>query len=78
MKLVVGKHNMLCVSGEGFRIGDLIEIEGVPILKYRPTADDVAKVRGESGASIVDCAFALGMCSGDIEKTVLFLREMGY
>ena len=41
------------------------------------TAKDVAKLREQTGAGMMDCKKALTACDGDAEKAVDFLREKG-
>ena len=41
------------------------------------TAQDVKDLRERTGAGMMDCKKALGECSGDMEKSVAWLRERG-
>ena len=44
---------------------------------YRPTADDIKKLRDESGAGMMDCRAALIKSQGDIEGAIKELRDQG-
>jgi elongation factor Ts len=41
------------------------------------TAEDVKRLREQSGAGVMDCKRALDESGGDIEKAIEFLREKG-
>ena len=44
---------------------------------YRPTADDVKRLREDTGAGMIDCRNALVKCEGDFEKAKVILQEQG-
>ena len=44
---------------------------------YKPTADDVKKLREATGAGMIDCRNALVETSGDVEKAKERLAELG-
>ncbi|PIR75492.1 MAG: elongation factor Ts, partial [Candidatus Magasanikbacteria bacterium CG10_big_fil_rev_8_21_14_0_10_43_9] len=41
------------------------------------TAQDIAKLRAQTGAGMLDCKKALDESSGDLEKALDWLRERG-
>jgi elongation factor Ts len=41
------------------------------------TSEAVAKLRGKTGAGLMDCKRALTQTGGDFEKAILVLREQG-
>jgi elongation factor Ts len=41
------------------------------------TADDVKRLRDETGAGVMDCKRALDASSGDVEKAKVWLRDQG-
>jgi elongation factor Ts len=44
---------------------------------YKPTADDVKRLRDETGAGMIDCRNALVKSEGDAGKAKLLLQEQG-
>jgi elongation factor Ts len=44
---------------------------------YRPTADDVKRLREDSGAGMIDCRNALVKSEGDFAKAKALLQEQG-
>lgn len=44
---------------------------------YKPTADDVKRLREETGAGMIDCRNALVKCSGDFDAAKTHLQEQG-
>ena len=44
---------------------------------YKPTADDVKRLREDTGAGMIDCRNALLKSEGDLAKAKLFLQEQG-
>jgi elongation factor Ts len=44
---------------------------------YKPTAEDVKKLREETGAGMIDCRNALVSAEGDFEKAKTHLQEAG-
>jgi elongation factor Ts len=44
---------------------------------YKPTADDVKRLRDETGAGMIDCRNALVKSEGDAAKAKLLLQEQG-
>ena len=44
---------------------------------YRPTADDVKRLREDTGAGMIDCRNALVKTEGDLEKAKALLQELG-
>ena len=45
--------------------------------KYKPTLDEIKKLRSKTSCGIVACKEALENSSGDIEQAVLYLRKKG-
>lgn len=75
---VVGKNKALHVVDSSFNTGDVISVVdpsfGFTRL-YRPSPDEIQEVRQASGASMIDCAFALGMAQGSIKQAIKYLGE---
>ena len=46
-------------------------------MSYSPAAADVAKLRNQTGAGMMDCKKALVEAEGDFEKAVDILRKKG-
>jgi elongation factor Ts len=44
---------------------------------YKPTADDVKRLREDTGAGMIDCRNALVKSEGDLEKAKVLLQEQG-
>lgn len=44
---------------------------------YKPTADDVKRLREDTGAGMIDCRNALVKCEGDLDKAKVLLQEQG-
>ena len=44
---------------------------------YRPTADDVKRLREDTGAGMIDCRNALAKSEGDFAKAKTLLQEQG-
>ena len=44
---------------------------------YKPTADDVKRLREDTGAGMIDCRNALVKCEGDLAKAKALLQEQG-
>ena len=44
---------------------------------YKPTADDVKRLREQTGAGMIDCRNALVQTSGDFEAATTTLQELG-
>jgi elongation factor Ts len=44
---------------------------------YRPTADDVKRLREDTGAGMIDCRNALAKSEGDFAKAKALLQEQG-
>jgi elongation factor Ts len=44
---------------------------------YKPTADDVKRLREETGAGMIDCRNALVQTTGDFERAKTHLQEQG-
>jgi elongation factor Ts len=44
---------------------------------YKPTADDVRRLREDTGAGMIDCRNALVKCDGDFDKAKTVLQEQG-
>lgn len=44
---------------------------------YKPTADDVKRLREETGAGMIDCRNALVQTGGDVERAKTHLQEQG-
>ena len=44
---------------------------------YKPTADDVRRLREDTGAGMIDCRNALVKCDGDFAKAKTVLQEQG-
>jgi elongation factor Ts len=44
---------------------------------YKPTADDVKRLREDTGAGMIDCRNALVKCDGDFDKAKTVLQEQG-
>jgi len=49
----------------------------IDIMSYTPAAADVAKLRNQTGAGMMDCKKALVEAEGDFEKAVDILRKKG-
>ncbi len=44
---------------------------------YKPTADDVRRLREDTGAGMIDCRNALVKCDGDFDRAKAVLQEQG-
>ena len=44
---------------------------------YKPTADEVKRLREDSGAGMIDCRNALVKSEGDLAKAKVLLQEQG-
>jgi elongation factor Ts len=44
---------------------------------YKPTADDVRRLREDTGAGMIDCRNALVKCDGDFARAKAVLQEQG-